>query len=202
MPAGVPFYQRHLLQLGNNNADKTHNKDDEEGGIAALAWVIRHFVGLVVERPKTFWHSMHLNRGVEDYITTSDLAFTVLLLEHHLVEWRSQIQHTRETGKEATFLAKGRHLLYKDGISGEEAKARFHKLTIYFHVNFYNRSSCPQQRVQKKMNCLQDHLKLLVAADSDSVKMNIDNHGQLIGKTPMKDLQDDILHRVFYYMNS
>lgn len=170
--------------------------------IAALAWVIRHFVGVVVERPKTFWHSMHLNRGIEDYITTSDLAFTVLLLEHHMMEWRSQIQHTRETGKEATFLEKGQHLLYKDGIAGEEAKARFQQLTMHFQVNFYNRSSCRQREVSKKMTCLHGHLKQLVAADSERVTTNIDNHGQFVGKAPMKDLQDDILHRVFYYMNS
>ena len=200
LPAGIPFYQRHLLQFGTSNADGEPNKEEE--AIAALAWVIRHFVGLVVERPKTFWHSMHLGRAVQDYITASDLAFTVLLLEHHAMEWRSQIQYTRETGKPATLLEKGHHLLYKDGIAGEEAKARFHQLTTHFQLNFYNRSSSPQRQVQGRMTCLRDHLKQLVAADSNNVKMNIDNHGHFVGKTPMKDLQDDILHRVFYYMNS
>lgn len=190
--------RHHLLQFGNGNADL----EDMET-INILAWVVRHFVGLVVERPRTFWHSMHVNRSIDDYITASDMAFALLLLEHHMMEWRSQIQWTLETGKDGSLISRrgrGCHLLYKGGVAGEEAKNRFHQLNAYFHASFYDRT-CPKK--QQNLSRLRDCLKQMVEADRERVESNIENHDRLLPKkTPMKDLQDDILHRVFYYMNS
>ena len=89
--------------------------------------------------------------------------------------------------------------MHKGGIAGEEAKARFHGLNVYFHVHFYDRSS-PHR--QNNMSRLHHRVKQFVSADSESIKRNITNHEQFIGKTPVKDIQDDSIHRVFYYMNS
>lgn len=168
--------------------------------LSTLAWIIRHFVGLVVERPMTFWHSMHVGRRLEDYVTPSDLAFAVLLVEHHIMEWRTENMCLRETGMgQLDVVLKGRGLLYKDGVAGKEAKDRFRKLVLCFHANYYNRQ---QGQRNSNMTSLHECVQQLATADSSVIEALVDNHEPFIGGTQMKDIQEDILHRVFYYMHS
>lgn len=196
-------HRKELLKFGNTSSSDSADKENVQfcdDTLSTLAWVICHFVGLVVERPRTFWHSMHVGRKLEDYVTASDLAFAVLLLEQHMLEWRNHILYQQETGRrEPDKSLMGCGLLYKGGVAGKEAKARFQKLNLCFHANFYSRS-CPH-RLQN-MAGLNDRVKHMVAADSKRVELLIDNHEPFIGKNLMKEIQDDILHRVFYYMNS
>lgn len=184
-----------MLQLGHNVTD-TPSKETFD----VLAWVVCHFVGFVVDRPKNFWLSMQNSREMKDYITTSDLAFAVLLLEHHVMEWRSQILWNRETGgRKNNPFRRGSHLFYKGGIAGEEAKARFHGLNVYFHANFFD-ASFP--KTKENLSRLRDRVKELVDARSVNVEASMVLQEGLVRKTSMKDLQGDVLHRVFYYMNS
>ena len=167
-----------------------------------MAWVVRHFVAHVVEHPKDFWASLLSTRKLEHYMTSSDLAFAVLLLEHHMMKWRHLIQSIHETGVEPSedYKANAPSLLCQGGIAGEEAKWRFDDLNLYFHRHFY--SPVVTSDRDPNMKRLQEHVGRLVEADRGAIEVEMAATRATKCGGSIKDLQNDILHRVFYCMNS
>ena len=94
-PSG--YYRRHLLRFGSTRIAVDLSQEEET--MKALAWVVRHFVPMIAERPKHFWESLLSGKPLSQYMTTSDLAFAVLVLEHHMMQWRHLIQFQLETGE-------------------------------------------------------------------------------------------------------
>lgn len=134
------YYRRHLLQFDTNpSCGVVAANLSQDKNFDALAWVIRHFVPLIVDDPQTFRRSMLQKMPINTYMTFSDLAFAVLVLEHHILKWRNLVQFKLETGRappEEYVRQQSGGLLYKNGISGEEAKRRFNALCHYFFSNF------------------------------------------------------------------
>ena len=169
-----------------------------EGPFGALAWIIRHFVPLVVDDPKTFWGSMLACMPLAKYMSVTDLAFAVLILEHNMMKWRSLLQFELETGRHPTSKYCSQQsigLLYTGGISGKEGKRRFRDLCSYFFYNFYA-DKCPQKERNAKK--LQTALNSLARRENDAIKSGIRAFGASAA-APVMEVQDDILHRVFYY---
>ena len=193
------YYRRHLLQFGGVNLSVEEAADLRViGPIRVLAWVVRYFVAHVSQRPKSFWESMLADRPLPEYMTHSDLALAVLVLEHSLMKWRHLIQVEQETGKQPSdeYCKNARGLLYDDGIAGEEAKRRFDALSIYFYLNFYADSA----EATRSMSSLQNILGIAVRKDEALIQSNIDSSDDGIPESVLREVKDDILHRVFYYV--
>jgi len=201
-PSG--HFNAHLLQLGSNNAEVA-DLSKEDKTIDALAWVIRHFVPLVAEHPTIFWQSLLLERPLTQHMTTSDLAFAVLVLEHHVPQWQYVLHVERETGRPPTTaelayankLGFGVGLLYEGGIAGEAAKRRFGDLNMHFFRHFYNRH-CPHSAAN--INQLQKAVKSKVRADYEIVNEHIRKWETTSTDMHKKQVHDDILHKVFNCM--
>ena len=134
---------------------------------------------------------------IVSYMTSSDLAFVVLVLEHHIMKWRHLRQVELETGKPVPdeYSREARGLLYDGGIAGQKAKPRFDDLNLYFFTNFYSRA-CPQR--EKNVMVLQKLVDGLAKGDSMDIESQLSD--EKLGGVSMEKIQDDILHRVFYYM--
>lgn len=195
------YYRRHLLQFGTSDLAVNAANLSLDGTMGTLAWIIRHFVPLIVEQPKFFWESLLSGRPLNQYMTTTDLAFTILVLEHHMMQWHRLVLFQLETGKipSAQCIDHTDGLLYKGGIAGREAKQRFDNLNVYLYRNFCT-NDCPQR--QSNLSRLQRKVAELVRKDSDIIKRVVRNHG---ASSPppatLKAIQEDILHCVFYYMH-
>lgn len=191
------YYRRHFLQFGNGGQSLDAADLSLDGTMASLAWVIRHFVPLVVEQPKVFWESLLAGRPLNVYMTTSDLAFTILVLEHNMVQWHRLVLFQLETGGPPTaeYIQDVGGLLYKDGIAGREAKQRYDDLNVYFYRNFCT-PACPKN--ERNLGRLQNQIAELVKVDSEAIKKRVKNCGP--PTAPIKPIQDDILHRVFTYV--
>lgn len=189
-----------MLQFGLSVHKASCDRADlsKDGPIGTLAWIIRHFVPLVVDDPKKFWGSMLASMPLAKYMTITDLAFAVLVLEHNMMKWRSLLQYELETGQQPTreyCSQQSVGLLYSGGISGEDGKRRFRNLCTYFFYNFCA-DKCPQKDRNAKK--LQATLNNLARKDSDSIKSSIRTFGSY-ATTPVVEVQEDVLHRVFYY---
>ena len=191
--------RRHLLQFANNEEPADLSKSTS---MTLLSWMIRFFVPLVSEDPRASWTSMVDGVGLDQYITPSDLAFTLLILEHHIMKWRYLVQVERETGSPPTdvYCNKATQgLLYEDGIAGETAKRRFDELHVYFYDSFY--CSTNQKKVVQLAK-LQTMVNKAAKHDSAAIKSTIAKHDDG-GQSLLEDeeTKEDILHRVFYYLH-
>lgn len=188
------FYRRHLLQFGSDHADLS-----KDATMATLSWVICHFVPLVVDDPRTFWQSMLAQKPLEEYMTNSDLAFAFVVLEHYMMNWRRLILFQWETGQfpSAIYSKQSSGFLYKHGIAGEAAKKRFGDLCLYFFSSF-STTACPT----KKQNTvrLQNSLNRATKMEFAWIKSAMDCFPSLESSDKVNQLQDDIAHRVFYYL--
>jgi len=209
------YYRRHLLQFGkppslpsssSSSAGDTANLSND-GAIGALAWVVCNFVAYVVEDPKLFWEAtLDESSQLAKCMRPSDVAFAVLVLEHHMIKWRHLIRYGLETGqlpsKEYTKEAPG--LLYDQGIAGPVAKKRFDGLVLYFVSNFFARSSTD---TAGNMRRLGDMVRGIAKPRSAWIKQKIrrcsaDNKAVPVYSNDLiGDVEDDVLHRVFYYMH-
>ena len=202
--APTKYYRRHFLKFGTNKLNpEVEDLYKQKTKVKALAWVIRHFLPMVSEHPKTCWESLVSGRPLDQYMTTSDLAFAVLVLEHHMMQWRHLIHYELETGKPPSDdyiqTATAGMLLYKGGMAGKDAKHRFGELAVYFFRHFYNRH-CPLRELN--MALLQELVDAEVKADLDFIQMDLQKWERNAPPTPFKkDVHDDILHRVFHYMH-
>ena len=138
------IYHHWLCQFSANTSPLEVEKADlaNPATTAIVAWVVHHFAPIVSENPKEAWTKMMQKVPLKLYMTTSDLAFAMLVLEHHLIWWRKLIQFKLESGRRSMCEDLARTiggLLYHEGIAGEEAKRRFDSLNVYFFLKFYNR---------------------------------------------------------------
>ena len=197
------IYRHQLLQFSANTSPLEVEKADlaNPATIAILAWVVRHFAPIVSENPKEAWTKMMQKVPLKLYVTTSDLAFAVLVLEHHLVRWRKLIQFKLESGGRSMCEDLARTiggLLYHEGIAGEEAKRRFDSLNVYFFLKFYNEAD---EESRLNMTRLQHVVDKGVDFDFEIVNMKIRDASEMDPfPVSMADIQKDIRHRVFYYM--
>lgn len=195
-------YRRDLLKFGASEENKVVVKDlTGSDTLQLLVWVIRNFTALINDDPPSFWESMLSRRPMAEYMTASDLAFSVLILEHHMVHWRQLLHFRRETGKSPTkeqFLH-SEGLLHWGGIAGELAKKRYDDLCLYFFTNFRSDRSLQGKNNVKK---LQAKLDEAATNQSSSLKERIRAYSCENIKPPLVDVENEILHRVFYYSTS
>jgi hypothetical protein len=208
------YYRRHFLKFDTNPSGGVVVANlSQDKTFDALAWVIRHFVPLIVDDPQTLRRSMLQKMAINTYMTFSNLAFAVLVLEHHILKWRNLVHFEFKTGcappKEYARQQSG-GLLYKNGISGEEAKMRFNALCHYFFTNFqpskHPFSSMPLPsfdakgphfqggRNQAKLQTRRDEL---IKMDAIRNKAEIKNCPSNIF-TPSYKIEDNVIHRVVY----
>lgn len=186
-PYRATFLQFHRTSLGRSAADLA-----KEATIDALAWVIRHFVPLVAANSSSAWGSLLAEKPIQSSAPSSDLAFAVLVLEHHMLQWRWEVLFRLEAGSSPPQEPPAGLLCYKAGMAGEEAKSRYEGLCDYFQCNF-GESSCNTSRLQAKLN-------EMVRMDSECIRRKAaaaESNGR--SPPPCSDrVQDDVLHRVFY----
>ena len=87
--------------------------------------------------------------------------------------------------------------MYKNGIAGEQCKRRFENLCVYLFSNFCtDKCSDKDRNVQR----LQSTLDEMAKTGSDSIKADIKKCASRIVCGPQaQQIQDDVIHRVFYY---
>lgn len=135
------------------------------------------------------------------YMSISDIALAFLVLEHHMMKWRSLLQFELETGcppsqefcRQQSFTG----LLYQNGISGEDAKKRFENLCRCFFTNFYT-DKCPKRG--RNVRKLQALLNEQARNDCNLIKAKINSLGGASTSPSPLQVQEDIIHRVFYYI--
>ena len=123
------------------------------------------------------------------------------MLEHHLVRWRKLVQFKLESGGRSMCEDLARTiggLLYHEGIAGEEAKRRFDSLNVYFFLKFYNEAD---EESRLNMTRLQHIVDKGVDFDFEALDRKVKDASQVdVFPVDMDDIQKDIRHRIFYYM--
>ena len=198
-----PIFRYQLLQFSANTSPLEVEKANLHSTttITVLAWMVRHFAPIVSEAPQEAWTKMMQKVPLKQYVTTSDLAFAVLVLEHHLVRWRKLVQFKLESGGRSMCEDLARTiggLLYHEGIAGEEAKRRFDSLNVYFFLKFYNEAD---EESRLNMTRLQHIVDKGVDFDFEALDRKVKDASQVdVFPVDMDDIQKDIRHRIFYYM--
>jgi hypothetical protein len=97
---------------------------------------------LVPENGKNFLTSMLQCSPLHTYMTASDLAFAILVLEHHVLNWLLAFHSKLEDSLEAEGLCgnKTSGFVYQGGIAGLQAKEQFDALQLYVLGNFYGKA--------------------------------------------------------------
>ena len=140
---------------------------------------------------------------LKDYVTVSDLAFAVLVLEHHMCCWRDATRSRLKSSgmvnpEEISMGSFAAGLLYEGGIAGRDAKRRHDALCVYFFLNFY---SDVKPEAEGNMRNLQTIVDLGVDFDSEMIKSSLRTWNTDVLKLPNKDqIARDIMHRIFYYI--
>ena len=195
--------KRHLLQFSSNTSPVHICEADlsNTNTINILAWVVSKFVPLLTNDPKGAFAKVRNKESIADYVTPGDIAFAVLVLEHHMTKWNKVVDFLLETGRKnmsVEFVRTLDGLLYKDGIAGEEAKRRFQGLRVYFFLNFYSGINDSNQR----MNSLQSMVDIGADFESKELGEMISQYDKRAKKFPaLATVQSDIAHRIFYYMH-
>ena len=139
---------------------------------------------------------------IRNYVTPSDLAFGVLVLEHHLSKWRQQVQYKLETGGRRLSGEAARNLnglVYHGGIAGEDAKRRFDSLAVYFFLNYYSGIGSDDEL---NMSRLQKVLDAGIDFDINILEAQIQDYDYQKNDLPgMDEIKKDIIHCVFYYLH-
>lgn len=197
------FFPRHFQQFAAEEASGVAPAVlSDKKTQTVLAWLIRHFIPHLKDDPAQAWQSMLSNASLVDYATPSDLAFVTLVLEQHVMQWRELVLFELNTGKKApqerTQSTDG--LLYKAGLASKPAKNRFDALSAYFYTNFY-RPSCPEQKAN--LAGVQAMLDRVVRHDTNHIHNELSNNGGSPTPLlhPISQVQNDILHRVFFRMH-
>ena len=91
-------------------------------------------------------------------------------------------------------------LLYHEGIAGEEAKCRFDSLNVYFFLKFYNEAD-EERRLNMARLQHRDIVDKGVDFDFEALNRKVKDASQVdVFPVDMDDIQKDICHRIFYYM--
>jgi hypothetical protein len=200
----LPFRRKDLLDLGRTDLTATNK-------INALASITRYFVPLLSNNPKKVQESMMAGASFDKWMTASDLALAILILEHHMLNWRTCIlcqQEARSPASSSCLAAASPSAVgapcqcteadhdqghyYKDGISGEQAKIRFESMS----VNFYRHLTSSRDSTAARLH---GTIRDMVKADPPTFTMQASLEQT---KPPVREAQDCVLHRVFFYMHS
>lgn len=165
-----------------------------------LASIIRYFVPFVAENNNKFWRSMLNCFPLDTYMTPSDLAFAVLVLEHHIMKWRHLLHYKLETGRTPSeeYSSRSLGLLYSGGIAGEEAKRRYNALSVFFFNNFYSPARPGSTQNMSRLQSMVDHAAKIEVASIE--KQITQTAADVELANSVGRIQNDILHRVFYYL--
>lgn len=193
---GSNIRRRHFLQFGGSVGRAQQPPSQLQ--VKIVAWIVRVFIPLVAsvrEEGSPPWTSVFHDKPVNDYATSSDIAFVVLVLEHHVAKWKKVATYFRANrkpmGEQLERNVSG--LLYPGGIAGAEAKERFHSLHRYFHILFF----LPNKFASQNMTILSEEVSKL-SKDGCEPEMT-----SLIGldEPPRRAVENDIIHRVFYHLH-
>ena len=135
---------------------------------------------------------------LQEYMTPSDLAFAIVVIEHYIIRWQL-IYQTKVRGEKATTpLNTSAGLLYDGGIAGREAKKRFDSLLVYVYENFYNTANQQSVLNMTRLQVLLDAAKNEDPAALERDLGKVDTNAHLTDA--LQKIQNDVVHRVFYYM--
>lgn len=199
-----PVYRHQLFRFSNQTAPEDVPPADlnKPEPIQIIAWAIRHFGPLVKDYPEDAWKKMMTNTPIKDYITPSDLAFIILVLEHYLSKWRRLVQFKLENGGRKMSEEDARRLeglLYEGGIADEPAKRRFDSLQVYFYLQFYSGMTTD---TNINMTRLQRALDAGTNFDFDLIDLSVKNHKEWTKDHPTMDqIKKDVVHRIFYCLH-
>lgn len=196
------FYRRRLTEFGKEGVTDLSKKEP----LVLVSWVIRYFVPLVCDNPAACWTSMMECKFLDKYLSSSDLAFAFLVLEHHMMKWRYLVEHQQETGNPPSAVYENRAtqgLLYDDGITGEDAKRRFDELNVYFYDNFYSEAEDKKQSKVLQLGQLQTLVNKASTRDKSNIEKSIACCDENLNRAAFEceETKEDILHRVFYYLH-
>ena len=189
-PKGTYFSLERFLPLGQQ-ADPILPST-----FAFLASLIRHFAPLVCVRRDAAYEMMRNGAPIDTYVTSSNIAFLVLVFQHYISRWKWEAARKR---KKLPGADQGTQQLqedppelhYSDGIAGKTAKAKFAFLRGYFQVWFFMKSS---SKAASNMRTLSKAVRKIGPPSS------------FIVMAPQRRLSDDdivgdIVHSVFYQLH-
>lgn len=188
-----PLYRKDLLPLGTEFCDLKNEKT-----LKVLATLVRYYVPFLWDynNSKVFCNKLLKCSPLESFVNSSDLAFAVVVLEHHIMNWRHLINYKQETGEEPPkdSMASSFGLFYEGGIAGAAAKNWFNRLNVFFFMQFFS-------PVGKNSSVNMSRLQTLV---DKMVKYNTDDIDRLPSLTELphslNDIKSDIVHSVFFYL--
>lgn len=192
---------------------------DSPSTIRLLAWIVFNFVHLVADRAQDAWLAMLAQKQLSTWMTASDLAFTFLVLEHGINNWkrlaRKQLVEGEAKNQPATELKGFKH---QNGLAGKDAKYRYNGLLMYFHKNFFSLNKngfAPTNMflLQSGVNNLAEYRKQKVQEDRRSSGSEPGGwlttkprvylpafrvKGEVARNKSDKDMADEIAHNVAY----
>jgi hypothetical protein len=168
-----------------------------------LAWIVYYFIPNVAETIECPSTALFTHAPVKEWMTASDLAFVVFILEHHVTKWRRLAAYRVQTrafmSDEQSRSVKG--LKYTGGIAGEDGKRRFDNLLVYFFTHFYG---CGGEQATTNMEVLQETVNHLVETkkmESQMVVRSLSKENVQSKEEVVNEVDNDVMHRVFYYIN-
>ena len=209
---GTRVQQEHFVQFafGTTRSDVAGPTGEanlnDPSVMTLLAWIVYYFIQNVAETIESPSAALFTHRPMNEWVTPSDLAFVVFVLEHHVTKWKQLALYRVETGAfmsdEQSRSVKG--LKYKGGIAGEDGKRRFDNLLVYFFTHFYG---CGGEQATTNMEVLQEAVNRLVdVVETKKIKRQMVVRSLSKEDVQSKDLvvnavDRDVMHRVFYYIN-
>lgn len=197
-----PVFRRQLLQFENESTTcRVPEADlDNAAPIQTLAWVLRFITPYVSIKPGAMLSNLQQKVPLERYVTVSDLAFSVVLMEHYSCTWKAEAHFNLESGadgqnngKKATFGQDGQ-LFYEGGLAGEQAKRRYASLCKYFYLNFFS-----DVREEAPYNL--DRLQYVVDRGTEFEPERLDAETQEAFQNPPtsahREMVSEITHRVY-----
>jgi hypothetical protein len=169
-----------------------------------LAWIVYYFIQNVAETIDCPSTALFPHTPMKEWVTPSDLAFVVFILEHHVTKWRHLAAYRVQTGAfmsdEQSRSIKG--LKYTGGIAGEDGKRRFDNLLVYFFTHFYG---CGGEQATTNMEVLQEAVTRLVETkkkmETQMVVRSLSKEDVQSKEEVVNEVDRDVMHRVFYYIN-
>jgi len=149
-----------------------------------VAHIIKNFVPDVMDNSEKARKMLEENVLFSKWMSPSDLALAVLVLEQHILQWRECMLHELETGATKP-TANETSLTHEGGLAGEAAKLRFEALSVCFYRTFNGNKPIMAQ---------------LHAAITASVKEGTPiPSDKCSNKLNMREMQELVVHRVFAY---
>lgn len=192
------FYRHQLLDIGTDSCDL----GAKGKSLQILAIMIRFYVPYLSCNTKKAAEMLLKCSPIDSFVTSSDLAFAVLVMEHYIMNWRHQMHYKQETGCDPAkdYVHKSLGLYYDGGIAGEAAKRRFNELNVYLFMEFF---SPVGENTSLNMGRLQTLVDRMVKYASHDIRdMQAIPVRDLVSQPQpsLDDIKRDIVHSVFFYL--